>query len=96
MKFINWLWNDDKTGKFSDTTLRTWIAFFLFVGCTIYWVWFDHDGIQVNEEILVQTLMFFCIGQGTLFAAKRFNERKGVTNQIESSSPDENLRNRSL
>ena len=73
MKF---LYTDDKTGKFSDTTLRTWIAFFVFIACVIYWVWFDKDGISEGEKILVESLMFFVLGQGGLYAFKRFNERK--------------------
>ncbi|NCN11246.1 MAG: hypothetical protein GW938_15520 [Leptospira sp.] len=90
MKVFSWLWTDDKSGKFSDTTFRTWIAFLLFIGCTVYWVWFDSNGIQSQEEILVQTLMFFVLGQGTLFAAKRFNERK--SNVITLNSKPSNFK----
>lgn len=74
MKFINWLWTDDKTGKFSDTTLRTWLLFFLFFALTIYFVFMDTQ-ILPEELSLMNIIAIACLGQGGLYLGNRINER---------------------
>ena len=97
MRFLKWLWTDDHSHEFSGTTLRTWIAFILAVVCIVYWVFFDKNGIKYEEEMLLQTLTFFYLGQGTLFAAKRFNEvRSTKSYDSRIDEVEKNLRERGL
>lgn len=106
MKYIKWLWTDDKTGKFSNTTFRTWLTFLLLFACFIFWVFIDSDGISPREEILVEVMVWFCLGQGGLYGFKRFSERKMPRSFLQEDSqpqtgqsPDEiedNLRERGL
>ncbi|WP_061236278.1 hypothetical protein [Leptospira santarosai] len=70
MKF---LWRDDKTGQFSDTTLRTWIVFLVFLAACIYYI-FIIDKISEQQFSLIEMLAYFCLGQGALYLGKRVNE----------------------
>ncbi|WP_061216039.1 hypothetical protein [Leptospira santarosai] len=74
MKF---LWQDDKTGQFSDTTLRTWIVFLVFLAACIYYI-FIIDKISEQQFSLIEMLAYFCLGQGALYLGKRVNESVGV------------------
>jgi hypothetical protein len=67
MKF---LYTDDKTGKFSDTTLRTWIAFIVFIAYVIYLGFFDTEIQSADIEIL-QLLSLSWLGMGALYLGKR-------------------------
>lgn len=75
MNWINWLWKDDSTGKFSDTTLRTWLMFFLFFACVIYLIFIDSQ-ILPEELSLMNIISLSALGQGGLYFGKRMNERK--------------------
>ncbi|WP_017863255.1 hypothetical protein [Leptospira santarosai] len=70
MKF---LWRDDKTGQFSDTTLRTWIVFLVFLAACIYYIFIIHK-ISEQQFSLIEMLAYFCLGQGALYLGKRVNE----------------------
>lgn len=101
---LKFLYTDDKTGKFSDTTLRTWIVFGLFilyalVLCAIHILVIS--GIfatNVSAEILNSALSLFDVlgfaafGGGFLYLSKRVNERKaGLFNSpktTDESSPE--------
>ncbi|MGJ4784108.1 hypothetical protein ACQV5J_07945 [Leptospira interrogans] len=74
MKFF---WQDDKTKQFSDTTLRTWIVFFLFFSACIYYI-FVKDELSEQKLTLIQILAYFAIGQGCLYLGKRVNENSGI------------------
>lgn len=75
MKWFSWLWIDDSTGKFSDTTLRTWLMFFLFLICVIYLVFIDSQ-ILPEELSVLNLISLSALGQGGLYLGKRMNERK--------------------
>jgi hypothetical protein len=105
IKLVSWLWTDGKSGKFSGTTFRTWLAFLLFLSSVIYWVWFDTDGISSQEEIIIEIMAILSLGQGGLYGMKRFTEgrpnvakrfKKMVQQSSESDSSDDNLRGRGL
>lgn len=83
MRFINWIWTDDKTGKFSDTTFRTWILFFLFVSCVIYFVFIDIQ-ILPEELSLMNILAIAALGQGGLYLGKRINESSVKRTRIQA------------
>ncbi|WP_061271347.1 hypothetical protein [Leptospira interrogans] len=74
MKFF---WQDDKTKQFSDTTLRTWIVFFLFLIACVYYI-FVKDELSEQKLTLIQILAYFAIGQGCLYFGKRVNESSGI------------------
>ncbi|WP_016759390.1 hypothetical protein [Leptospira weilii] len=75
MKF---LWLDDKSGKFSDTTLRAWVAFlvllFYLIGlCILSLMW--PDGLRPLQMDIVQWLIVFNATTGGLYLSKRINEQ---------------------
>lgn len=70
MKF---LWQDDKTGTFSATTLRTWVVFFVFLASCIYFLFFEEE-ISESRLSLIEMLAYFCLGQGAFYLGKRVNE----------------------
>lgn len=83
MKF---LWTDDHTGKFSDTTLRTWMLFLLaiifaialFVLFVLSFVGFLNDlsGEWADKLItLFNTIALAAFGNGALYLGKRVSER---------------------
>lgn len=74
MKF---LWQDDKTKQFSDTTLRTWIVFFVFLSACIYYI-FIIDNLSEQKLTLVEILAYFAAGQGCLYLGKRVNENSEI------------------
>ncbi|EMO80235.1 putative lipoprotein [Leptospira kirschneri str. 200801774] len=74
MKF---LWQDDNTKQFSDTTLRTWIVFFLFLAACVYYIFFI-DELSEQKLTLIEILAYFAIGQGCLYFGKRVNENSGI------------------
>lgn len=67
---VSFLWLDDKTGKQSDTTLRTWILFFVFVAYTIYVAFIDSEITNTDIELL-QLLSIAFLGMGGLYLGKR-------------------------
>lgn len=72
---MGFLYKDDKSGKFSDTTLRTWILFFLFVGYAI--VIGIKSFFQPIDKIhftLLDTFAFTAFGQSGLYLGKRVSE----------------------
>ncbi|EMK12921.1 MULTISPECIES: hypothetical protein [Leptospira] len=74
MKFF---WRDDKTGTFSDTTLRTWVVFFVFLVSCVYFLFFAEE-ISESRLSLIEMLAYFCLGQGALYLGKRINENVGI------------------
>lgn len=74
MKFI---WQDDRTGMRSDTTIRTWIVFFLVVFylialCALSVI--SPDSLRTLQMDLVQWLILFYGAVGSLYLGKRVNE----------------------
>lgn len=86
MKF---LYTDDKTGKFSDTTLRTWIAFIVFIVYVIYLGFIDTEILPADIEIL-QLLSVSWLGMGALYLGKRTLGRDSVQSQEDFSFPPSN------
>jgi len=86
---LKFLYTDDKTGLFSDTTLRTWIVFTVFIVyalvlCGVHVLVFaDLLTTHVPDNILDSALALFdalgviVFGNGILYLGKRINERKG-------------------
>ncbi|ULH29043.1 hypothetical protein [Leptospira weilii] len=74
MKF---LFHDDRTGKPSDTTLRTWIVFFLTIGYLISLSILSivsPDSLRPLHMDLIQWLIVFYGAAGSLYLGKRINE----------------------
>lgn len=74
MKF---LLKDDRTGKSSDTTLRTWIVFFLVVSYLIVLSIlsvFSPDSLRPLQMDIIQWLIVFYGAVGSLYLGKRINE----------------------
>ncbi|EMO25262.1 hypothetical protein LEP1GSC170_5284 [Leptospira interrogans serovar Bataviae str. HAI135] len=73
MKFLS---KDDRTGKSSDTTLRTWIVsfsgFYLIV-LSILSV-FSPDSLRPLQMDIIQWLIVFYGTVGSLYLGKRINE----------------------
>ncbi|AOP32560.1 hypothetical protein A0128_00910 [Leptospira tipperaryensis] len=74
MKF---LWHDDRSGRRSDTTLRTWIVFFLVIFylmalCVLSIV--SPDSLRALHMDLIQWLIIFYGTVGSLYLGKRVNE----------------------
>ena len=103
---MRFLYTDDRTGKFSDTTLRTWIAFIVFIVYVIHLGFFDTE-IQAADIEILQLLSVSWLGMGALYLGKRtlakeppselspspWNSETSLTN---SEDPSENLKNRGL
>ncbi|MBM9577478.1 hypothetical protein JWG45_09970 [Leptospira sp. 201903070] len=74
MKF---LWRDDRNGKRSDTTFRTWIVFILVI---LYLIAlcvlsiFSPDSLRPLHMDLIQWLVIFYGTAGSLYLGKRVNE----------------------
>lgn len=82
---IRWIWTDDKTGKFSDTTLRTWLMFIVFglfaiiLALAISLQLFGKLSITLiafdQALSLLETLGVFALGNSALYLGKRINEK---------------------
>ncbi|WP_061249273.1 hypothetical protein [Leptospira alstonii] len=74
MKF---LFRDDRTEKFSDTTFRTWIVFFLvifyFIALCVLSIFFP-DSLRPLHMDIIQWLMVFYGTVGSFYLGKRINE----------------------
>ncbi|EMY78408.1 hypothetical protein LEP1GSC060_2778 [Leptospira weilii serovar Ranarum str. ICFT] len=74
MKF---LFRDDRTGKPSDTTFRTWIVFFLsifyLIALCILSI-FSPDSLRPLHIDIIQWLIVFYGTVGSLYLGKRINE----------------------
>ncbi|RHX82220.1 hypothetical protein DLM76_06515 [Leptospira yasudae] len=74
MKF---LFRDDRTGKPSDTTLRTWIVFFLAISyltaLSVLSI-VSPDSLRPLHMDLIQWLILFYGTVGSLYLGKRINE----------------------
>ncbi|EKO53520.1 hypothetical protein LEP1GSC132_0946 [Leptospira kirschneri str. 200803703] len=82
MKF---LLKDDKTGKSSDTTLRTWIVFFLVVFYLIVLSIlsvFSPDSLRPLQMDIIQWLIVFYVTVGSLYLGKRINENLNSKKRI--------------
>lgn len=75
MKYLCFFWTDDKTGNFSDTTLRTWIIFVVFLIFVLYLMLFA-DEVKSGQLEILNLLSLTALGQGGLYLGKRFNERR--------------------
>lgn len=95
---LKFLYTDDKTGLFSDTTLRTWIVFAVFilyaiVLCVVHILVIADilkthvpDNILDSALTLFDALGFIVFGSGILYLGKRINERKG---SLQPNTPPE-------
>ncbi len=81
---LKFLYTDDKTGLFSDTTLRTWLLFILFFVAAILLltasvaISFGMLNVKdIPEGILdfFSSLGVFCLGGQAAYLGKRINER---------------------
>ncbi|MCG6166401.1 hypothetical protein [Leptospira sanjuanensis] len=74
MKF---LFQDDRTGKPSDTTLRTWIVFLLAISyltaLSVLSI-VSPDSLRPLHMDLIQWLILFYGAMGSLYLGKRINE----------------------
>jgi len=93
MMSFKFLYTDDKTGKFSGTTLRTWILFFVFlvvallIGGAAVLVAFGCISMQDIPSGVVSffvSLGSFCLGGQVFYLGKRFNETRFDTNVFNS------------
>ncbi|AXR64524.1 hypothetical protein [Leptospira mayottensis] len=74
MKFLS---HDDKTGKPSDTTLRTWIVFILTISYLIALSILSivsPDSLRSLHMDLIQWLIIFYSAAGSFYLGKRINE----------------------
>ncbi|MBM9499356.1 hypothetical protein JWG44_03735 [Leptospira sp. 201903071] len=74
MKF---LWQDDRTGSRSDTTLRTWIVFILvilYLAALCALSILSPDSLRTLHMDLIQWLIIFYGTVGSLYLGKRVNE----------------------
>lgn len=85
---------DDKTGKHSDTTLRTWIVFGLvviyFIALGIQSIFWADKLHELQFEVLTYLLWFYAT-VGGLYLGKRINEafghkRKIIAGMLEGTS----------
>ncbi|EMI72230.1 hypothetical protein [Leptospira noguchii] len=82
MKFLS---KDDRTGKSSDTTLRTWIVFFLVVFYLIVLSIlsvFSPDSLRPLQMDIIQWLIVFYGTVGSLYLGKRINENLNSKKRI--------------
>lgn len=77
------IWRDDKTGKFSATTLKSWILFCLLIALCVYLVFID-DEISNGDISVLEIVAMASFGQGALYLGKRVNERR----ELNFSAPD--------
>ncbi|EKN89830.1 hypothetical protein LEP1GSC034_1020 [Leptospira interrogans str. 2003000735] len=74
---MNFIVNDDRTGKPSDTTLRTWMVFILAIGYLIALSILSivsPDSLRPLHMDLIQWLIVFYGAAGSLYLGKRINE----------------------
>lgn len=74
---MRFLFKDDKTGKPSDTTLRTWIVFILVISYLIslsVLSILSPDSLRPLHMDLIQWLIVFYGTVGSLYLGKRINE----------------------
>ncbi|EMJ63360.1 hypothetical protein [Leptospira sp. P2653] len=84
--------HDDKTGKPSDTTFRTWIVFILTISYLIALSILSivsPDSLRPLHMDLIQWLIVFYSAAGSLYLGKRINEnlnskKKSFTDLIEN------------
>ncbi|EMP80036.1 hypothetical protein LEP1GSC162_0715 [Leptospira santarosai str. CBC1531] len=71
------LYTDDRTGKRSDTTLRTWIVFVLAIGyltaLSILSI-VSPDSLRPLHIDLIQWLIIFYSAAGSFYLGKRIND----------------------
>lgn len=75
MKF---LYTDDKTKAFSDTTLRTWLLFFLFFFTALAMIVIElvsPGSVTERAIVLLDVAAVAAGGGGALYLGKRVNER---------------------
>lgn len=78
MKF---LWTDDKTHRFSDTTLRTWLLFFLFFFTALAMIILElakPGSVTERAIVLLDVTVIAAGGGGALYLGKRVNERNAT------------------
>ncbi|WP_061285945.1 hypothetical protein [Leptospira interrogans] len=86
------LYTDDRTGKRSNTTLRTWIVFILTISYLIslsVLSIISPDSLRPLHMDLIQWLIVFYGAAGSLYLGKRINETlnsktKSLTDLIEN------------
>ncbi|TGK10962.1 hypothetical protein [Leptospira stimsonii] len=82
---MNFLWQDDRSGRRSDTTLRTWIVFFLVIfyltALCVLSICFP-DSLRPLHMDLIQWLILFYSAVGSLYLGKRVNEGIHSKNKI--------------
>lgn len=82
LQWLKWFWTDDKTGKHSDTTLRTNVLYLIFyvvlVTCVVKTLFSDAP-LDVYIQSVIDLLTYLSIaagGQGLLYLGKRWTETK--------------------
>lgn len=101
---LKFLYTDDKTGQYSDTTLRTWILYGIFILytlilCAAFVLAIAgvvtpnvSDNILDSAISLLEVLGVASFGGGFLYLSKRINERKAglfdLTAPPDPSAPD--------
>lgn len=79
LKYINWLWTDDKTGKHSDTTLRTWIVFLIaavyVIALCVQAILAPYMLVPLQFELIQWSLAFYGVASG-VYLGKRINESR--------------------
>ncbi|MGJ4785662.1 hypothetical protein ACQV5J_16225 [Leptospira interrogans] len=76
------LYTDDRTGKRSNTTLRTWIVFILTISYLIalsVLSIISPDSLRPLHMDLIQWLIVFYGAAGSLYLGKRINENLSKT-----------------
>lgn len=87
MKWYERFYRDDKSGKYSDTTVRAWLVFALFflyasglsvamIGAAFVPALFSSPAKIDGSLNLLEILMYGFLGVGGLYLGKRFNERR--------------------
>ena len=73
---VKFLYTDDRTGRFSGTTLRTWLLFALFFAQALLLILGPFIGYAPGQAAmdLLSLLGMFAVGGGALYLGKRFSE----------------------
>ncbi|MBE7439108.1 MAG: hypothetical protein HS115_11675 [Spirochaetales bacterium] len=87
---MKWFYTDDRTGKFSGTTLRSWLLFLLCFSYALALAIGSFLGLEISSaqlDLLGLLLMAFGAG-GMLYMGKRINESRSLPRTPERPSVD--------
>lgn len=99
MKWYERFYRDDKTGQYSDTTVRAWMVFALFflyasglsvamIAAAFVPAWFSSPAKIDGSLNLLEILMYGFLGAGGLYLGKRFNEGRNESKRGKHGSGD--------